>query len=79
MLDAGNTAVLSYLREGVGGAPAVLVMMNVSAEPQKASVDAGVKAKALHTLLTDEPSLDKIDASGGIMLPPFATWVGTVQ
>jgi alpha-glucosidase len=79
MLDAGNTTVLSYLREGAAGSPALLVMMNVSAEPQKAVVDASARAKALHTLLTDEPSLDKIDASGSITLPPFATWVGTVQ
>jgi alpha-glucosidase len=79
MLDAGNTTVLSYLREGMDGSPAVLAMMNISAEPQKAVVDRSIKAKALRTLLTDEPSLDKIEASKSITLPPFATWVGTVQ
>ena len=79
MLDAGNTSVLSYLRQGVNGSPAVLVMMNVSAEPQKAVIDSSVRAITPHTLLTDEPSLEKFDASGGVKLPPFATWVGTIQ
>jgi len=40
MLDGNNPSVLSYVREGVGGQPSILVAVNCTAEPQAIFLDA---------------------------------------
>jgi alpha-glucosidase len=82
MLDDTNPSVLSYVREGVGGHPAIVVAMNFTAEPQTVSLDteaAGISGKAVNTLMTDAPSLKQTSSLHNITLPPFASWVGSVK
>jgi alpha-glucosidase len=82
MLDKSNPSVLSYVRQGVEGRPAVVVALNFTADPQTISLDpaeAGVSGKTVETLLTDAPSLKQTNSLSGITLPPFASWIGSVQ
>ncbi len=81
MLNPSDPAVISYVRAGSEGGPAVVVAVNCTGEPHTVSLDAsaaGVKGTSVKTLLTDAPSLG--NASGlSITLPPFASWVGTLE
>lgn len=82
MLDATNPSVLSYVREGVGGSPAIVVALNFTDRPQTVTFDpakAGVHANSVSTLMTDAPSLEKTTSLRNLTLPPFASWVGSVQ
>ena len=82
MLDETNPSVLSYVREGVGGSPAVVVALNFTGEPQTVSLDpakAGVTGKAVSTLMTDAPSLQSTTSLQNLTLPPYGSWVGSVQ
>jgi alpha-glucosidase len=81
MLNPDDPSVISYARAGEGGQPAVLVAVNCSGEAKTITLDtasAGVVGKTVTTVLTDEPSLEHA-SSLTITLPPFASWVGTVQ
>ncbi len=81
MLDESNNAVLSYVRKGVAGHPAVLVALNFTATPQTITLDpksAGITGKSVGTILTDAPSL-KQASSLTLTLPPFASWIGTIN
>ena len=82
MLDRDNPSVLSYIREGVAGRPAVVVALNFTAEPQTISLDltpANVQGHSVKTLITDAPSLEQTSSLSNITLPPYASWVGSVQ
>ena len=82
MLDETNPSVLSYVRVGVGGSPAIVVALNFTGEPQTISLDpakAGVAGKTVHTLITDASALEQIDSLQKMTLPPYASWVGSVQ
>jgi alpha-glucosidase len=82
MLDDTNPSVLSYVREGVGGHPAIVVALNFTAEPQTVSLDAetaGVAGKTVSTLITDAPSLKATSSLHNITLPPYASWVGSLK
>jgi alpha-glucosidase len=82
MLDETNPSVLSYVREGVGGHPAIVVALNFTAEPQTVSLDpeaAGVAGKTVSTLITDAPSLKATSSLHNITLPPYASWVGSLK
>jgi alpha-glucosidase len=82
MIDKSNPSVLSYVREGVGGHPAIVVALNYTAEPQTISLDtsaAGVNGKTVTTLLTDAPSLKQNGSLQNITLPPYASWIGSVK
>jgi alpha-glucosidase len=80
MLDTENTKVLSWMRQAAG-APAVVVCVNFTAQPQTVNLanDAlGAGTHKLKTLLktpgaVDSPSLDRIQ------LGPFGVYVGEVQ
>jgi alpha-glucosidase len=79
MLDESNPSVLSYVRQGVAGQPAVIVAANCTAESQTVSLNPqapGVSGKTVHTLLTDAPSLQQQSDLSAISLPPYASWVG---
>lgn len=81
MLDESNNAVLSYVRKGVAGRPAVLVALNFTNQPQTVTLDAkaaGVAGSAVSTLLTDAPSLQSA-SSTTITLPPYASWIGSIK
>ncbi|QHN02610.1 alpha-glucosidase [Granulicella sp. WH15] len=82
MLDTANPSVLSYVRTPSDGSPAVVVSLNMSGTPQTLSFDlrsTGIKDKTAKTLLTDAPELSNVHSLHSITLPPFASWVGSVQ
>jgi alpha-glucosidase len=81
MVDTTNASVLSYVRTAPAGGHAVVVALNMTAQPQTIALDltsAGVKGRAVRTLLTDEATLQG-GTSTSMTLPPFASWVGAVQ
>ena len=81
MLDPANPSVLSYARvTGDGGA--VLVALNMSADPQSVSLDlpgAGIVPGRVRTLLASPGTLSVIRSLRRIQLPPFAAWVASVR
>jgi alpha-glucosidase len=82
MLDESNPSVLSYVREGVSGHPAVVVALNFTAQPQTISLDlskAKVSGKTVTTLLTNAPGLKQASSLQNITLPPYASWVGSIK
>ncbi len=82
MLDESNPSVLSYVREGVAGHPAVVVALNFTAQPQTISLDPGkanVSGKTVTTLLTNAPALKQATSLQNITLPPYASWVGSIK
>jgi alpha-glucosidase len=82
MLDESNPSVLSYVREGVAGHPAVVVALNFTAQPQTISLDPGkanVSGKTVTTLLTNAPALKQSTSLQNITLPPYASWVGSIK
>jgi alpha-glucosidase len=81
MIDESNPSVLSYVRAGVDGHPAVVVAMNFTAQPQTVSLDvkhANVTGTAVTTLLTDASSLQGTTSLQNITLPPYASWIGQI-
>ena len=77
-LNNSDPNVLSYLRlyQGV----ATLVLVNMSAEPQKVSLDLsaqGLKSTA-KTLLTTQNNLQAGGTLAGISLEPFGVYIGEV-
>ncbi|HEU4982276.1 MAG TPA: alpha-glucosidase [Acidobacteriaceae bacterium] len=82
MLDKNNPSVLSYVRKGVDGGSSIVVALNFTAQPQTVSLDAGaegVSGSTVKTLLTDAQSLAHQSSLQNISLPPFASWIGSVQ
>lgn len=82
MLNPTDPNVLSWLRSAAPGQAAVVVAMNMSAEPRTISLDlstTGYKGKTVKTLLTDQPSLANTSTVTNITLPPFASWIGQIQ
>jgi alpha-glucosidase len=81
MVDATNPSVLSYVRSTGGGA-AVVVAQNFTAEPQTVSLDlagTGVAGGKVHTLLTDDASLQGATSLKNVTLPPFTSWIASVE
>ena len=82
MLDTTNSNVLSYLRTSPSGGAAVVISLNMSSQPQTINLDVaavGVKKQHVKTLLTNEPSLSTTTSLSGITLPPFSSWIATVE
>jgi alpha-glucosidase len=82
MLDRTNPNVLSYVRKGSAGSPSVVVALNFTAQPQTISLNlagTGVTGNNVKTLLTDDASLRSTTSLTGITLPPFASWIASVQ
>jgi alpha-glucosidase len=82
MLDKNNPSVLSFVRKGVDGGPSVVVAVNCTGEPQTVSFDlraVGVKSVSAKTVITDAPSLRGSSKLKDIALPPFSSWVGSIQ
>ncbi len=81
MLDTSNPDVLSYVRS-TGTGPAVVIAMNFTAEPKTLSLDlssAGVTGTSIKTLAADDASLLSIGTLKNVTLPPYASWVASVQ
>jgi alpha-glucosidase len=82
MLDTANPSVLSYVRTPPSGAAAVIVLLNMSNQPQTVTLDlaaAGLKSAGVKTLLTDAASLASAASLTHMTLPPFTSWVGIAQ
>ena len=82
MLDRTNANVLSYVRKGSAASPSVVVALNFTAQPQTISLNlagTGVTGNDVKTLLTDDSSLQSTTSLSGITLPPFASWIASVQ
>nr|WP_179490037.1 alpha-glucosidase [Granulicella arctica] len=82
MLDESNPSVLSFIRKGPGGKASVVVAVNCTSEPQSVSLNAqaaGVSGTAVKTLATDAPSLKGASSLNNITLPPFSSWVASIQ
>ncbi|HEX5236584.1 MAG TPA: alpha-glucosidase [Silvibacterium sp.] len=82
MIDKDNRSVLCYVRQGVAGNPAIVVALNFTASEQTVSLHAntaGVTGNTVKTLLTDAPSLQQTNSLQNIKLPPFASWIGSVE
>jgi len=81
MLDQANASVLSYARVAADGR-AVLVLLNMSADPQIVLLDlpgAGIAVRRVSTLLASPATLSAIHNLRRIQLPPFAAWVAAVR
>ena len=77
MLDTGNTKVLSWLRQAPG-APAVVVSVNFTAEPQTVSLRIPGSGGKTRTLLKSPGSADPASL-GRFQLGPFGVFIGEVQ
>jgi alpha-glucosidase len=81
MLDTTNPDVLSYIRT-TGSAPAVVVAMNFTATPKTITLDlshSGVTGTTVRTLAADDASLASTTTLKSVTLPPFASWIASVQ
>ena len=79
-LNENDANVLSYLRRYKN--EAVLVVLNMSAQPQDVSFDLapqGFSAKSAHTLLTTTPAGSNGSSLSHISLEPFAVYIGAVS
>jgi alpha-glucosidase len=79
MLDTKNTKVLSWMRQGPG-APAIVLALNFTAEPQIVNLMAGHKVPAgpFHTLLKT-PGAPDPSSLNAIQLGPFGVYIGQLE
>jgi len=81
LLDTSNPDVLSYVRS-TGTGPAVVVSMNFTSTPKTISLDlsgTGIAGTTVKTLAADDASLKSVHSLKNITLPPYTSWVATVQ
>lgn len=82
MLETGKPDVLSYARTPPKGSKAVVVAINMSAQPQTVSLDVaafGGTGKTAKTLAGSEKSLRGVTSTENVMLPPYSAWVAEVR
>jgi len=82
MIDKDDANVLSYIRATADGKAAVVVAVNMSAEPRTVTLDlkeAGVEGSTVRTLASSDASLEPVKSVVSLTLPPFAAWVGEVR
>jgi len=81
MLDTSNPDVLSYVRSTDSG-PAIVVAMNCTAEPKTITLNlsgSGVTGTTVKTLAADDEALKSTSTLSNITLPPYASWIASVQ
>jgi len=81
MLDTSSPDVLSYMRS-TGSGPAVVVAMNFTAAPKTITLNlagSGIKGTIVRTLAASDPALTSTSTLSNITLPPYASWIGSVQ
>ena len=82
MLNTDNTSVLSYVRRGPAGHPSILVVLNFTDQPQTITFNPQkdrLPSKTVRTLLTSAPALEHQSTITQMELPPYATWIGSLQ
>ncbi len=77
MLDATNDKVLSWIRQ-TPGAPAVVVSVNFTAEPQTVSLTVPDSGGSVKTLLKT-PGAPDPESLGQMRLGPFGVYIGEVR
>ncbi len=81
LLDVGP-AVISYVRTAPSGATPVLTALNFSGVPQTVTFDlsaAHLKSDSARTLLSSDPSFNGTKILKSVTLPPYASWIATLQ
>ncbi|MEO6924227.1 MAG: glucohydrolase, partial [Bryocella sp.] len=82
MLDNTNPSVLSYVRTPTAGAHALVISLNMTAQPQTVHLDlttAGLHSTRVKTLLADDASLNSVTDASNFTLPPFTSLIAEVQ
>lgn len=80
MLDTSNTKVLSWMRQ-TPGAPAVVVAVNFTAEPQTVDLTvsgAGLQAGNVKTLLKTPGAADPVSLHQ-VALGPYGVYIGEAR
>ncbi len=77
LIDNDNQKALSWLRQA-SGAPAVVVSVNFTADPQTVNLTLPGGGSALKTLLKTPGGVDPVSASS-IQLGPFGVYIGQIQ
>ena len=81
-LDPDNPNVLAYLRKNPGVGASVLVVLNMSAQPQMVSYDLsgyGIKLKVAKPLLTAPEITGKTVDLSSLTIAPFGVFIGAVH
>lgn len=81
-LDPENPNVLAYLRKSQGTGHSILVVLNMSAQPQTVRYDLGslgVKGNDARPLLTAPEKETKPASLRSIEIPPFGVFIGAVR
>lgn len=81
MLERENPSVIAWVRVGDAGKDSTLVAVNCTDETRTIVLDPsayGVHGHVVRTLLTDAAALEG-QSTFTIKLPPFASWIGSVQ
>ncbi len=82
MLDTANPNVLSYLRTAPAGGKAVVVSLNMSAEPQTVQLSlagTGAHGSAVKPLLVEGEGLAGVTSLNTLALPPYGSFIAQVQ
>jgi alpha-glucosidase len=80
-LDQDNANVLTFVRVDDSGR-AVLISLNMTGTSQTVNLspsDAGAKGTQVTTLMTSDASLASVKSTQGVELPPFATWIASIE
>lgn len=81
MIDRDDPNVLSFVRTAKGKS-SVIVAVNMSAQARTVTFDlkeAGMEASTVYTLPSSEPSLLSVSSLVSVTLPPFASWIASLQ
>ena len=78
VLDPTNPNVLSYARSTPDG-KSVLIALNFTNTPQTITLTPPTTPKTIKTLLTSTPTLASTTTLTNITLPPYASWIATIQ
>jgi alpha-glucosidase len=81
MVDKNNPNVLSFIRTAPSGSEPVLVMMNMSPQPQTSTIDLSgteLRAGKVHTLLSTA-EVPNNASLGSMQLPPYGVWIGAIH
>lgn len=80
MLNPDDPNVFAYLRSAPSGKGSVVVAVNMSSQPHTVTFQSGVGASlTIQTLATSDPSLQRVSTLSGLVLPPYAAWVGSAR
>ena len=80
-IDRDNPNVLGFVRTAPTGTDPVLVLMNMTASPQRATIDliaAGLPPGQLHTILAST-KVPASSAASTVQVPPYCVWIASIR